>query len=388
MIEQLIIYIFEYLAVFCWSAYTVFAILGILANVFYKAHSEEHMAKNVHFVIVTKASRSVKNTLEECLEYTIKNFNRTTKYPITILINQHAYLEPELKKIANKEANVKIVKVPSSYKKELVGKGRAMQYFIENCVKKQNPWYVFIDDDNLITDDKFLYEIPYYEKRGYVVSNPVLMPRRGNSSIAYSMDFIRYFDDLMIFRYFTGLLKKPLLGLHGELLMAKGQFLKQLDSYNIPSVTEDFVFGSQIVANQSKSWQSATVVSIKSPNTIMDLIKQRGRWYQGINMYLKRSPNKVQLLVKLRLILWNLSIFTGWILLPLWIFFWFMPANLFYIFFLGALYYWAAYLYGTWKTKNPLTLLFIPIYGILESLSIWYNVFRKPAEGFEVINKD
>ena len=36
------------------------------------------------------------------------------------------------------------------------------------------------------------------------------------------MDFIRKYDDVTVFRFFTGLLGIPYIGMHGEMLTVKG----------------------------------------------------------------------------------------------------------------------------------------------------------------------
>ena len=53
-------------------------------------------------------------------------------------------------------------------------------------------------------DEKFLYEIPAYEKEGAVAANGILLPRYSNNKITYIADFLRYFDDLTLFRFLTG----------------------------------------------------------------------------------------------------------------------------------------------------------------------------------------
>jgi|SRR5205823_4251313 len=77
---------------------------------------------------------------------------------------------------------------------------------------QDDKWYTFIDDDNLLLDDTFLYEIPYYEERGFVGCNPVLFTRQGRSTFTTIMDWIRYFEDITVFRFFTGLTKRPWIG--------------------------------------------------------------------------------------------------------------------------------------------------------------------------------
>ena len=217
------------------------------------------------------------------------------------------------------------------------------------------------------------------------MANPILVPREAKSRISYLMDYIRFADDIMIFKFFTGLLKKPLLGLHGELLITKGKYLKNIDSYSIPSLTEDYVYSANLIKQRCKSWQSATKVSIKSPNTLNDLFKQRKRWYCGISNYLFSSSIEQRLVVGLRLILWNLGIFSGWLLVPLWLLVFHLPLIVFIIFLIGAGYYWLSYIYGIVKNKYWIYFTLIPLMAVLETLSIF--LIRKTKK-FYVINKN
>lgn len=201
----------QYVAFFCWACFSIFVVLGIVGQLF-RPKIDKKKAENVECVLVSVASRKVEKSLFECIAHTKKRLDNH----LTVLVDEGSELIPKLKENS-------LVIVPTSYRKDLVGKGRAINYFIEKEVQTDK-WYTFIDDDNLIMDDSFLYEIPYYEKKGYVAMNPVLVPRKGKSTLTYIMDFIRYFDDLMAFRFFTGLLKRPLIGLHGEFLTVRGGY--------------------------------------------------------------------------------------------------------------------------------------------------------------------
>jgi len=111
---------------------------------------------------------------------------------------------------------------------------------------QDDKWYTFIDDDNLLLDDTFLYEIPYYEEGGFVGCNPVLFTRQGRSTFTTIMDWIRYFEDITVFRFFTGLTKRPWIGLHGEMLTVKGRVFKEI-GYDKSSIAEDFNFAIQLI---------------------------------------------------------------------------------------------------------------------------------------------
>jgi egghead protein (zeste-white 4 protein) len=256
-----------------------------------------------------------------------------------------------------------------------------MNYFIESQVEKDK-WYSFIDDDNIIIDSSMLYEIPYYEKMGYVACNALIVPREGKSKTAHIMDYIRRFDDLTIFRFFTGICKKPMLGLHGEVLTVKGSILKEI-GYHRRTLTEDFRFAAEIIKRKKmKTWQSSTKVSIKSANSVHDLLNQRGRWFKGIAMDLKFCTPAMKAIVGLRMSIWILGIFGSWALSPLWIFW----NDGVYWFAIGGICPWIVFVVLIIRNKQPLYyILCIPLFGILESISPWFGLKQKE---FVVIDKN
>lgn len=356
-------------AVLLWGSFTVFTLWGLIGY-FYRPHFSDREWKKHMMVIVSAANYGVENSLFEICEHTIKNFKH-----VHILIDSGADLEGELRSRYGR----KVISVPRGMYPHLVGKGRAIHHYVENKVSP-TWWYSFIDDDNLVTDKKFLYEITYYNKNGYVACNPILKPRTGKSSVAFIIDTLRYFDDLTIFRYFTGSLKKPLLGLHGELLTAKGSILKEI-GFNRRSLTEDFRFAGEIVKKDYNVWQSRTIVSIKSPNSIRDLLKQRGRWFKGISNDIFHVPIKMTIIVGWRLAIWSLGVIGSWAFF-LW---WPTGANVLLLSLPGGLYYWFVYTYGIYKAKKWYLFPFIPVFGIIESVSFAFGLFNKK---FVVIDKN
>jgi beta-1,4-mannosyltransferase len=360
----MILEVIKSIAFVCWSMFVVWTILGVIALI-YKPKKSLTPAKNVEMVIVSIANQKVKNSLQE----TIANIKKL-KLKFYLLVDEGAELMSELPKET-------LVVVPKKYKPFLIGKGRAISYFIENHVKEKK-WYGFVDDDNLVLDDSFLYEIPYYEQRGFVAMNPVLSVRKGKSNLTYIMDSIRLFDDLTAYKFFTGLIGNPLVGLHGELLCVKGETLKEI-GYNHKTITEDFHFTCELVKHGYKTWQSKTRVSIKSPNNLQDLMKQRGRWFKGIALDLKNAPNLIRIVIGTRMTFWLLGFFGSWafaFLWPIWGPFW--PAIP------GGIAYWLLYSYGVIKSNNWFFLFAIPLIGIMETAS-WIFCFKQ--KGFVVIDK-
>jgi egghead protein (zeste-white 4 protein) len=374
----------KYPAYLVWGIYEFYVILGLVGFFLYKPSSrlkrinqstKEKSRNNFEFVIVSIAARTVRYSLFECVYYTRNKFPHIS---LSVLIDEGAQLNMDLWRAVYDSINV--VRVPKRYRTDLLGKGRAMNYFIENHVDNYT-WYSFIDDDNLILDDNFLHEIQYYENLGYVAFNPSIVPRHGKSKFTFIMDFIREYDDKTIFRFFTGLLRTPLLGIHGEFLTVKGNTLKEI-GYGNRSLTEDFRFAIELVKRGKKTWQSSSEISIKSANSIRDLCKQRGRWFKGIFIDLKFCPPLMKIIVGMRLLIWLVGIVGSWALLPLWIIW---NDNLIFYFLIGGLYPWIIFIYKIIKTKQPFYyLLLIPIFGIIESISFWFGVKQKK---FVVIDK-
>ncbi len=262
-ILSLIWNLFVFIVALHWAIISTFVIIGVVGATFYKPRMGNKKAKNVEFVIVSKASESVRGVLEDCIDYHARHFK---DYKIHVVIDEGSALEREVTASVKKYRNVELTIVPSNFKIKAIAKGRAMHHYILNQPIDPNKWYCFIDDDNQVMDDKFLYEIPVYEKDGYVAANGILLPRYSGNKITYVADFLRHFDDLTIFRFLTGVLQRPLNGFHGEQLMAKGEILQKI-GFDRKTLTEDFAFARELDRYEHKVWQSQTVTSILSPHT-------------------------------------------------------------------------------------------------------------------------
>jgi len=351
-------------------AYSLLLSIGLTGYIGYKPHRASFKANNYELVIVSKANEKVQRSLIESIKYHVSRFGH-----VTLVVDEGAPLLNTLRYFKG----VKLIVVPSNYRRDLMGKGRALNYFVEHFVSPDK-WYVFIDDDNLILDDSFLYEIPYYEANGFVAGNGILLPRPGKSKMAYAMDWIRYIDDLTLYRFFTGLLGKPLIGLHGELLIVKGAVLKEI-GFNNRSLTEDFRFAIELVKRKYKTWQSNTRISIKSPNSIRDLMIQRGRWFKGLISDIKYSPTPMKLIVGFRSFAWVLNSIISIMFFPVLIY-----LGLVWYILPGSLYYFASYTYGVIRSKEPYLFFLIPLFGFIEASSRIYGLIE--VSDFIVIDKN
>jgi cellulose synthase/poly-beta-1,6-N-acetylglucosamine synthase-like glycosyltransferase len=370
--------------VFVGVLFSVYLTVGIAGSMVYEPSRAAQRADNVRFVITTVAAEHVRDALFETVEHTTRSF---PEYDLYCLVDEGSDLQPELEAVDG----VEVVVVPETYECEAIAKGRAINYFIETVVAAApDYWYAFIDDDNQILDDRFFYEIPHYEARGYRAMNPVLVPRQGRSVVTFMTDHIRFVDDITIYRLFTGLLGRPYLGFHGELLCARGDVLVDI-GFDRETIVEDFAFALEVAKRDIPVWQSATRVSVLSPHDVTSFLKQRSRWYLGIARYLPRAPHVSQIIVGVRIAIWTVAVTSSWVLLPLWIFADGLSLPLWSIAILGvgSLIYISTVGLGAWRIgglKGASLMLLTPVYATLEQVVPLYALWTGDTE-FVVIEK-
>jgi len=372
------------LGVFVGLTFTVMMSAGLVSSLFYRTSKSDERAENVRLVIPTVAAEHIRPALMETIEQTVSSF---PEYEVYCLLDEGSDLQDELVT----RDDVSTVVVPDDYDCEAVAKGRAINYFVEAVVSDAPEyWYAFIDDDNRILSDDFLYEIPYYEARGYRAMNPVLVPRRGRSMVTFMSDHIRYVDDISLYRLFTGVLGKPYLGFHGELLCVRGDVLADI-GFDRDTIVEDFAFALELVDRDIPVWQSRTHVSILSPHDVSSFLQQRARWYLGIARYLPNAPLATRVVVGARITIWTTAVASSWVFLPLWVFghgiglpFW-IPMLLT----VGGLLYAGTIGLGAWRVgglTGAVLLLLTPVYATLEQVAPLYALLTKDTE-FVVIDK-
>jgi cellulose synthase/poly-beta-1,6-N-acetylglucosamine synthase-like glycosyltransferase len=283
--------------------------VNTLLSILYKPKNMPIKAQNVNFVVVTIASQKVKGSLYYVLSE-LSKFER----PVYVVVDEGAELAG---KLADDFPNYHFVVVPNDFKCAAIAKGRAIEYFTRTCVKNDQ-WYVFLDDDSLPLDDKFLHEISHMEKEGYVAANGNLYPRPGRNIYTYVIDHFRFLDDITFFRACQGFIASPICGFHGELLIVKGLVLKEI-GFNRRSLTEDFSFAMEVVRRKYKVWHSQTKVSIQSPNNLRDLLRQRARWFKGILLDLKEAPIIPKIIMGLHLGRVILSFSGSFVFMVLWL---------------------------------------------------------------------
>ena len=350
-------------------AFTVYGLMvasALLALLLYKPRRTGVKAKNVVFVIPTVARPSVMPSLREVLG----NLNARFPWaPIYVVVDEPA----DEAVVSEIERHAEVVKVPKDFPGRPC-KGRAVEYF-RQMHARPDMWYVILDDDSYPLDDRFLEELPPFDSR-YAAANGILVPRPGRSKLAYILDHVRLWDDLTFFRLSTGLLGRPIFGMHGELFIIRGDVFAEVP-FPADSLVEDFVYAQLLYKRGYKVWQVSTKVSIKSPNSIRDFLKQRARWAKGIWMELHRAHPATVAAVAARKVF---GLMVSMLLAPVW-----ALLHTFNVFgLIGGMYYMSAYIRGVFSSKAWWAVPLIPILGIFEPLHI---AFLHKIKTFVVIDK-
>lgn len=353
--------------VFCWL------ILMALARC-YRPEQGAKEAKNVKVVITSIANEGVQKVLYGCIDQTMRILGIK---PIVLLDEDSALTEALREKVGRDN----VVVVPKNFMPHLVGKGRAMYYFAQTGIGR-NFWCLFLDEDTLLQDRRILTEILAYAARGYVAANGVIVPKRGKSDLAYVMDSIRRFDELTFYRFFTGRVGVPLLGMHGECLLLRGDILQKVIAAEA-SIAEDCDIAEALVRQGFRTWQSATRVLVLSPNSLSDLTKQRTRWFQGLSRSFAHCPFSMRAVAAFRVAVGALWV-VGALMFPL-SFFQSGEALAFLV--VPGLYAWSMYVCGISKLRRCGSwwmLALVPFFGVLETIM---PMLSRKQEGFVIIDK-
>jgi cellulose synthase/poly-beta-1,6-N-acetylglucosamine synthase-like glycosyltransferase len=136
------------------------------------------------------------------------------------------------------------------------------------------------------------------------------------------------------------------------------------------TVTEDFRFAMELLRRRYKTFQSATRVSIRSPNTLADFVRQRARWANAL-----RDAARYRNAPYIGLIAAGFALWTA------------VPLTLLYgpgIPLLISAVYAAVYLYGSLKAKRYV--LDVWLASLLELVGLAAGIIKK-GKTFYVLDK-
>ena len=390
----------------------VFEVLGFLKGDLKLAGSKP-TSKKIIFQIPTIA----RNDTLPALNRTIKSIlNKAPKFikkwRIDLIIEENAEGLKKIYKKWGKEKKINFLIVPKNYqtKNKTKYKARANQYALEFRNGKDKNTYIYhLDEDSSVVENTVASIAEAAEKGIYLGQGILTFPNHlSNNFLTTLCDSIRTGNDLGCFRFFTGVLKTPLIGVHGEHLLIREDLENEIAWDFGETLVEDANFAIEFSKRYpGKSAYLNGLVRCASPCSVKDLIKQRARWFKGLRQIIRKIPWKSKIPILLKLTPWGLGILGNVIFVySLSILLFSLNYSFFYpsvtsypFFFLAALCYsFVIYLYlvglliNLKEEKNILKkILYIsslpillPILGLFEALGALYSFKTK---GFVVIKK-
>ncbi|KFB41556.1 AGAP000868-PA-like protein [Anopheles sinensis] len=228
--------------------------------------------------------RNVLRNLNTCLETGLENFH------IEVVTDRPIGL-------GDRDRRIREIVVPTQYRTKTgaLFKARALQYCLEDGVNvlQDEDWVVHLDEETLLTKDSV---------RGIV--NFVLDGKHpfGQGMITYAnepivnwlttlADSYRVSDDMGKLRLQFKMFHRPLFGWKGSYVVTQLAAEKDVSFDHGPegSVAEDCYFAMRAFARGYTFNFIEGEMHEKSPFTLLDLLRQRKRWLQGI-LLVVRSP--------------------------------------------------------------------------------------------------
>lgn len=277
-------------------------------------------------------------------------------------------------------------------------KARALEYFRKTMRLTDKDWVLHLDEESTIDQNSLYACIDFIERTDYSFGQGIILYNQfeyWKRPLLTMADAIRVGDDLGRFHLQYKIFHRPIFGAHGSFLLTNGALENEI-TWEIAGMTEDFEFALNAWIKGHRCGEILGLVREQSPQTILDFLKQRRRWFVGIQSV--RHPIARYLVFQwicgilcgvvttLNFLLQALSILRS----PFWVG---MLGNFsfvvfVYLYVIGIVVQDFDYGYSSGKILVHVlcTIVFQPVSAILECLSVLYGLVVKPRD-FEVIAK-
>jgi cellulose synthase/poly-beta-1,6-N-acetylglucosamine synthase-like glycosyltransferase len=190
-------------------------------------------------------------------------------------------------------------------------------------------------------------------------------------------------------------LHRTTFGCHGSFLLTNGALENEI-TWEIAGLAEDFEFALRARSAGHKCGEVAGIVREQSPETIMDFLKQRRRWFLGMRSIRHPCARYTFFQTSLGLFCNVYNIFDmamPWLGLfrmpmPVICLLYFQMSVFAYLYLIGIVLqdYDAGYTWSTIVSHVLIGIICIPMCVMLENMAILYAIFFK-VKTFEVISK-
>lgn len=285
-------------------------------------------------------------------------------FRVDVIIEEGCEAQQRIFDLGRRSPYIRVVVVPKSYRTPngTRFKARANHYSHEMRIAegeaRDDVWVLHMDDDTGLAMDTAVAMAQFIEKQRWAGRNAnhlaqgiLTYPREhAVSYVTWLADSVRPSDDVARFSAFTGN-GKPLVGMHGELLLVRASIEATIGwDFGPKAIVEDAQMALTFYRRYPgrSAWFHGRCYGA-SPATIRDFIKQRERWSWGlVGLAFNRS-------IPLRHRLLLMYCVFSWVAGPL--------QSVFLFLLLG-------FLLGDPNT-SPISLALLPLWAINFSFTIW-----------------
>lgn len=305
-------------------------------------------------------------------------------------------------------------------------KARALQYLLEQRTIRldgredsDNVWIMHMDEESILTQEcmwgiqKHIEKYDLRRTEGAIGQGEILYNSTGygSSLLIAAIDAARTGGDLGLFRMQYKALNKPLIGMHGSFVLTPASTEREItwDVGGHGSITEDSYFALLAMERGVKFDWVEGFIREQSPFTVMDIIRQRRRWYCGLSQVSHDPALKFWTTITLRSYVWFWAFSALALPIPLfYLQYWFIFARSFLpysVFLVGSIctgLYAATYIVGVYRNslhcsiplKTKLSILFFSVFAwlmyvpaLIECAGTLYGLFF-PVDTFYIVKKD
>lgn len=243
---------------------------------------------------------NVKRNMKTCLDLGLE------KFIIEVVTDKELNLE--------KHSRYREIVVPSTYTTSTNSKykSRALQYALEDNVNllSDQDWIVHLDEETLLTESSLIGILNFINEGKHSIGQGLITyaNEEVHNWITTLADSFRVGADMGILRFCLKTFHKPLFLFKGSFVVCKVSIERDVSFNNGAegSIAEDTYFAMLATSKgHSFDWISGEMWE-KSPFTLMDFLRQRKRWIQGIFLVVhdRKLPVKARICLAFALYSW------------------------------------------------------------------------------------
>ncbi|PYI04605.1 hypothetical protein BO78DRAFT_166604 [Aspergillus sclerotiicarbonarius CBS 121057] len=172
--------------------------------------------------------------------------------------------------------------VPS---KRALYKARALEHFRQKYKLSKEDWVLHLDEESEIDEHVMVTSLDFIERGTALFGNGTIYYTSTNhwaSTFLSAAEVVRLAEDYGRFQLPFKTLRRPLLGwIHGSWMLINGE-MENTIKWDTDNVCEDYWFGYHAAKHGFKFEWVHALFREQPPVSVMDLWRQRRRWYTGI----------------------------------------------------------------------------------------------------------